>query len=124
MIERVSAGLVKFWESKIYTEKTVPRKLKTLHDKKPGIWARIVVLEGCLDYVVPDCPRRSRRLETGDYGVIRPSLIGTSKSSSSALVFQMCSAFGFGTSKSSSSALVFQMCSAFGFRRWGSRFST
>lgn len=73
MIESVPAGLVKFYESKVFTEKTVPRKLKTLHDTKPGIWARIVVLEGCLDYVVPDSPERSRRLETGDYGVIRPT---------------------------------------------------
>ena len=73
MNERVPDGLVKYFESKIFTEKTVPERLLTLHDTKPGVWARIVVLEGCLDYVVPGLPERNRRLETGDYGVIRPA---------------------------------------------------
>ncbi len=73
MSENIPEGLVKYFESKIFTEKTVPEKLLTLHDTKPGVWARIVVLEGSLDYVVPGAPERNRRLETGDYGVIRPT---------------------------------------------------
>ena len=73
MNESVPDGLVKYFESEVFTEKTVPERLLTLHDTKPGVWARIVVLEGCLDYVVPGLPERNRRLETGDYGVIRPA---------------------------------------------------
>ena len=73
MNERVPDGLVKYFESEVFTEKTAPERLLTLHDTKPGVWARIVVLEGCLDYVVPGLPERNRRLETGDYGVIRPT---------------------------------------------------
>ncbi len=73
MNESVPDGLVKYFESEVFTEKTVPERLLTLHDTKPGVWARIVVLEGCLDYVVPGLPERNRRLETGDYGVIRPT---------------------------------------------------
>lgn len=73
MNESVPDGLVKYFESEVFTERTVPERLLTLHDTKPGVWARIVVLDGCLDYVVPDSPERNRRLESGDYGVIRPA---------------------------------------------------
>ena len=73
MNESVPDGLVKYFESEVFTEKTVPEKLLTLHDTKPGVWARIVVLEGCLDYVVPGAPERNRRLDTRDVGIIRPT---------------------------------------------------
>ncbi|MCY4384697.1 MAG: DUF1971 domain-containing protein [Nitrospinae bacterium] len=73
MSENIPEGLVKYFESKIFTEKTVPEKLLTLHDTKPGVWARIVVLEGSLDYVVTGAPERNRRLDTGDVGIIRPT---------------------------------------------------
>ena len=73
MSESIPDGLVKYFESEVFTEKTVPEKLLTLHDTKPGVWARIVVLEGSLDYVVPDAPERNCRLEPGFDGVIRPT---------------------------------------------------
>ena len=73
MSESIPDGLVKYFESEVFTEKTVPEKLLTLHDTKPGAWARIVVLEGSLDYVVPDAPERNCRLEPGVIGVIRPT---------------------------------------------------
>ncbi len=73
MSEGIPDGLVKYFESEVFTEKTVPEKLLTLHDTKPGVWARIVVLEGSLDYVVPDAPERNRRLDIGDVGIIRPT---------------------------------------------------
>lgn len=73
MSEGLPEGLVKYFESEEFTEATVPEKLMTEHATKPGVWARIVVLDGSLEYVVPGAPERSRRLETGDAGVIRPA---------------------------------------------------
>ncbi len=73
MIESVPAGLVRFYGSKVFTGKTFPQQPGSLHDAKPGIRGGFVVPDGCLDHVVPYSPERSRRLETGDYGVIRPA---------------------------------------------------
>ena len=73
MSEGLPEGLVKYFESEEFTEATAPEKLMTRHDTKPGVWARVVVLDGSLEYVVPGAPERSRRLDTGDVGVIRPT---------------------------------------------------
>ena len=73
MSESIPDGHEKYFESEEFTEATVPEKLLTRHDTKPGVWARIVVLDGSLEYVVPGAPERSRRLDTGDVGIIRPT---------------------------------------------------
>ena len=63
----------KYSETTVFTEKSVPEKLLRLHDTKPGVWGRIVVLEGELDYIVPGPPERRARLSPERRGVIRPT---------------------------------------------------
>ena len=67
MSERIPDGFVKYFESEVFTEESVPERLKTLHDTKPGVWARIVVLEGRLDYVVSGCARAESPVGTRRY---------------------------------------------------------
>ena len=72
-----SSGLpisaIKYAETPVFTEATAPAKLLSLHDTKPDVWGRIVVLEGALDYIIPGPPEQQLRLTPELSGVIRPA---------------------------------------------------
>lgn len=63
----------KYAETPIFTEETVPKKLTADHDTKPGVWGRICVLEGALDYIIPGAPERSHLISAGGFGIVRPT---------------------------------------------------
>jgi len=56
-----------------FTESTVPAGLLKNHTTKAGTWARIVVLEGTLRYVVESLGH-SQVLSPGDIGVVVPEV--------------------------------------------------
>lgn len=66
-------SLEKYSESRIFTEETAPAKLRSAHDTKPGVWGKLVVLDGALDYVVPGPPLRRWRITPETFGVIEPT---------------------------------------------------
>lgn len=67
-------GITKYSESPVFTDKTVPEKLTRMHDTKAGVWGKLVVLKGSLDYVVPGPPSFRQRINKGEYGVIEPAV--------------------------------------------------
>ncbi len=69
------AGLVKYSETPVFTDKTVPTKLTSEHNTKPGVWGRLVLLDGALDYIVPGMPEKSVSLTKGDHAIIEPQVI-------------------------------------------------
>ncbi len=74
MRDALPMGLIKYGGTAVFTEKTVPAKLTSAHDTKPGVWGKLVVLEGALDYVVPGPPEERRRIIAGGFGVIEPEV--------------------------------------------------
>jgi len=67
------AEVVKYTETRVFTERDIPEKLLNLHDTKPGVWGRIVVIEGALDYFIPGPPEQLFHLDRNKAGVIRPA---------------------------------------------------
>ena len=67
--------LVKYSETPVFTDETVPAKLTGEHKTKPGVWGRLVLLEGALEYVVPGAPQKSRSLAKNDYAIIEPQVV-------------------------------------------------
>lgn len=67
-------GLVKYGETPVFTDQTVPAKLTSEHNTKAGVWGKLTVLKGALDYVVPGAPEKSARLKQGEFGVIEPTV--------------------------------------------------
>ncbi|MAW81462.1 MAG: tellurite resistance protein [Parvularcula sp.] len=67
------SGVEKYAETPVFSETSVPEKLLGLHDTKPGVWGRIVILEGQLDYIIPGPPEQHYRLSTEQNGIIRPT---------------------------------------------------
>lgn len=72
-LEEPPEGVEKYSETPIFTETSTPAKLLQIHDTKPDVWGRIVVLEGALDYIIPGPPERVLRLDPKRCGVIRPA---------------------------------------------------
>ncbi len=63
------AAAVPYRETRLFDEKTVPPGLLANHQTRPGVWGRLVVASGCLDYLVGD---RCFRLTPEVDGVIAP----------------------------------------------------
>jgi len=69
---RLPEGLRKHGETRTFDETSVPAKLLGLHDTKPGVWGRLVVEQGALDYIIPGPPETCERISAGEFGVIEP----------------------------------------------------
>ena len=65
----------KYAETPVFDEGTTPDKLRGEHSTKPGVWGRITVLAGRLDYVIPGSPEQRQALEPATPGIIRPAEI-------------------------------------------------
>lgn len=72
---RLPEGLRKHGETRTFDETSVPAKLLDLHDTKPGVWGRLVVEDGALDYIVPGPPEVIERISAGGFGVIEPTVL-------------------------------------------------
>ncbi|MEZ5981007.1 MAG: DUF1971 domain-containing protein [Parvularculaceae bacterium] len=68
------ASLSKYSETPVFTQDTVPEKLTSVHDTKRGVWGKLVVLEGALDYIVPGPPPARQRITPSTYGIIEPAV--------------------------------------------------
>jgi len=62
----------KYAESPIFTEETVPQKLTSIHDTKAGVWGRLIVIEGQLDFIIPGPPQITRPLDVNTAAIIEP----------------------------------------------------
>ena len=62
----------KYSETPVYSEQTVPDKLTAEHDLKAGVWGKLCVIAGRLDYHVPGEPDLKRAIKTGEHVVIEP----------------------------------------------------
>jgi len=68
-------GLRKHGETRIFDETSVPAKLLDLHDTKAGVWGRIVVEDGALDYIIQGPPETCQRIGAGEFGIIQPTVL-------------------------------------------------
>ena len=60
--------------SPIFDNASIPDKLMSTHRTKPGVWGRLEVIEGRLDYVVDTEGGERRTLVPGTDGVIEPDV--------------------------------------------------
>lgn len=65
----------KYAESPLFTEDTCPQKLRLEHDTKPGVWGRLIVLEGTLEFVIPGPPCTTQHIDTDVTAIIEPRIM-------------------------------------------------
>lgn len=63
----------KYAETPVFAQTSVPKQLLGLHVTKPGVWGRIIVFEGQLDYFIHGSPAQLYRLSPEKHGIIRPT---------------------------------------------------
>lgn len=66
--------LTKYSESPVFTEKTVPKSLQAAHQTKPGVWGKLCVLTGGLDFVAEAPVPIATSISPGSYAVIEPTV--------------------------------------------------
>jgi len=73
MPEELPPKAVKYAETKVFTTETVPAKLTNEHDTKPGVWGKLKVLTGALDYIVCGPPEKVQHLRAGQHTIVLPT---------------------------------------------------
>lgn len=68
-------NLVKYGETPLFTEESVPSKLTSVHSTKPGVWGKLVVEKGVLNYIVSGSPETVQCVKAGQFGVIEPEVV-------------------------------------------------
>ncbi len=68
-------GLEPYRRTPEFTERTVPAGLLKHHATKRGVWGRLVVLEGALEYVVEEPVQQARLLAGGEHAIIVPEAL-------------------------------------------------
>lgn len=68
-------GVEKYAESPLFSEQTVPEKLISEHDLKAGVWGKLCVIDGTLEYHIPGGSHLSQLLKAGEYVVIEPQQV-------------------------------------------------
>ncbi|WDI31268.1 DUF1971 domain-containing protein [Hyphococcus flavus] len=74
MQTKLPDGLIRYGGTADFTEETVPAKLTSVHDTKPGVWGKLIVKEGVLDYIIPGPPEEQLRVCAGGFAVIEPQV--------------------------------------------------
>ena len=73
-MDDVFQGLTKYSESPVFTEQTVPESLQAAHQTKPGVWGKLCVLTGSLDFVLETAGAEAKSIMQGDCAVIEPTV--------------------------------------------------
>jgi tellurite resistance-related uncharacterized protein len=58
-----------------FTEESVPAGLLNAHQTKESVWAKIVILEGRLQYTINEPEREVIILDENVYGVVEPTVL-------------------------------------------------
>lgn len=83
MCARIPDHARKYAKSPEFTTRNVPDKFTTSHSTKSGVWGKICVLEGALDYFITnssaiesaDAPSNAIRAEAGNHTIIEPEIL-------------------------------------------------
>ena len=73
-MKTVPFDVIKYWESPEFTEDSVPEHLLESHQTKSGTWARILVLEGRLQYQILGPSPELTELSPDQPGIVEPTI--------------------------------------------------
>jgi len=65
----------KYSESPLFNEQTIPAKLTSNHDLKAGVWGKICVVSGTLEYIIPGDPDEVHVIRDGEHIISKPEQV-------------------------------------------------
>lgn len=57
-----------------FSETSIPKGILNDHNTKDGVWGKIVILEGKLEYIIQEPKKESIVLSTEKFGVVEPTI--------------------------------------------------
>lgn len=72
MLTNLPEGLIKYSESPKFDQDTLPLALQKEHRTKSGCWAKAVISEGSINYVLENKPEEVFTLTAGQFAIIEP----------------------------------------------------
>ncbi len=57
-----------------FTETSIPKGLLNDHNTKDGVWGKIVILEGELEYIIQEPKKETVVLSPEKFGVVKPTI--------------------------------------------------
>jgi tellurite resistance-related uncharacterized protein len=73
-VKTLPPDVVPYQRTREFTESTVPDALRRRHTTKPGVWARICVLEGALRYRILEPVQEEHTLSGERHGIVEPEV--------------------------------------------------
>ena len=68
-------GVSSYKRTPEFTEQTVPAGLLKDHQTKEGVWGKIVILEGTLEYTIIEPELEVIQLNESRHGVVEPTIL-------------------------------------------------
>jgi len=73
-MKNLPPSVAPYHRTREFSESTVPDALRRRHTTKPGVWARICILEGSLRYRILEPVQEDNVLSTEAPGVVEPEV--------------------------------------------------
>ena len=73
-MKKLPANVQPYKKTPIFSEETVPAGLLNEHQTKAGVWGKVVILEGCLQYTIVE-PEEIVTLDSSQFGVVEPTVL-------------------------------------------------
>lgn len=75
MARKLPDDVRKYSETPLFSEHTVPDKLTSEHNLKAGVWGKLCVIAGRLEYHIPGGPPEVHVIEAGHHTIIEPAQV-------------------------------------------------
>lgn len=74
-MQEIPKSVIAYKKTAEFDESTIPQGLLNAHQTKAGVWAKIVILEGQLQYTINTLATEVVILTTSIYGVVEPETL-------------------------------------------------
>ena len=74
MITVLPEGVTKYYETPKFDQDTLPLALQKEHKTKPGCWAKAIITDGSIDYVLEERPDEILTVNAGQFVIIEPEV--------------------------------------------------
>lgn len=75
MLHDLPESVVKYSASPVFNETTVPAALLKDHKVKDGVWGRLIVFCGSIEYIIPDVKMIIKTVTPSNHAIIEPEIL-------------------------------------------------
>lgn len=75
MHSQLPTDVEQYAQSPVFDNRTIPKAFKAAHSTKPGVWGRLKVLTGSLDFILIGPPEVITTVSAGDQHIFAPQAV-------------------------------------------------